>query len=140
MRRLLGLDYGGERIGVALSDESLTLASPHSVIRHKGWGPSARQVSQLMAQWDCEYLVLGLPRNMDGSLGSQAREVQGFGEQLTGLGLRVVYADERLSSVDAEEKLREGGRKGGDIKDRVDQAAAAVILQEHLDRLRKATI
>ena len=140
MKRLLGLDYGGERIGVAVSDESGTLASPHGVIRHKGWGPSSRQVGELAVRFDCEYVVLGLPRNMDGSLGGQALEAQGFGERLTELGLKVVYEDERLSSVDAEEKLREGGRRGGQIKDRVDQAAAAVILQEHLDRLRAASI
>lgn len=135
MKRLIGLDYGDERIGVAVSDATRTLASPHSVIRHQGWGPTAEKVSGLMDELGAEYIVIGLPRNMDDSLGSQAREVMGFAKRLTEKGIRVELVDERLSSVEAGEKLKESGLSAPESRKRIDQAAAALILQDYLDRL-----
>ncbi len=133
MRRLLGLDYGDARVGVAVSDGGRLLASPHSVIRHQGWGPTAEKVLRLMEELDAEYVVMGLPRNMDGSLGPQAREAEGFAGRLREKGVRVEFLDERLSSVEAQERLREGGHDARSGKLKVDQAAAAIILQEYLD-------
>lgn len=135
MKRLLGLDYGNERIGVAVSDETRLIASPHSLIRHHGWGPTAEKVALLMDELSAEYLVMGLPRNMDDSLGSQAQEVMGFARRLSEKGIRVELVDERLSSVEAEEKLRENGLNAQKRKSRIDQAAAALILQKYLDQL-----
>ncbi len=135
MKCLIGLDYGNERIGVAVSDGTRTLASPHSVIHHQGWGPTAEKVSGLMEELGAEYIVMGLPRNMDDSLGFQAREVMGFAKRLTEKGIRVELVDERLSSMEAGEKLRENGLKAPERKKLIDQAAAALILQEYLNRL-----
>jgi len=135
VKQLLGLDYGNERIGVAVSDETRTIASPHSVIRHQGWGPTAGKVALLMDELSAEYLVMGLPRNMDDSLGPQAREVMGFARRLNEKGIRVELIDERLSTVEAEEKLRENGLNAQERKKMIDQAAAALILQQYLDQL-----
>lgn len=132
--RLLGLDYGAARIGVALSDPSGRIASPHSVIRHIGWGPSARAVAQLVRENGCAYVVLGLPCHMDDHEGAQAREVRGFAEVLRKQGLRVEFQDERLTSQEAEDALREGGVPIRQSKGLVDQVAAALILQAWLDR------
>lgn len=133
--RLLGLDYGDKRIGVALGDTQGRLASPHGVFHHKGWGPDARRISALMQETGASGVVLGLPRNMDGSLGPQAREAKGLGERLEACGITVYYQDERLSSFEAEEALRKRGLDSRRIKDQVDQTAAAFILQRYLDSL-----
>lgn len=133
--RLLGLDYGAQRIGVAVADSQSRLARPHGVIRHKGWGPDARQVKALMEETGARAVVLGLPRNMDGSLGPQAREAQGFGERLVQEGVTVLYQDERLSSFEAEEAMRAAGLGSRRIREKVDQTAACVILERYLDSL-----
>ena len=136
MKRILGLDYGNQRIGVALSDPGCLIASPHSVLRHFGWGPTARSVRQLLEETGAEYIVLGLPYSMDGSLGDQAQEVLGFAGGLRQQGLRVELQDERLTSMEAEDSLRAGGKNWQQSKTLVDQVAAALILQAYLDAKR----
>jgi len=131
--KYLGLDYGAERIGVALSEGGAVW--PRGILRHKGWGPDVRQVKALMEQTGAQAVVLGLPRNMDGSLGCQARETQGFGERLRQEGVAVCYQDERLSSVEAEEALRAGGLDSRRIRGKVDETAACFILRRYLDSL-----
>ena len=133
MGRLMGLDVGLKRIGVALSDEGRRIASPHSVITHKGWGPDIRAIGEIYRANGCEGIVCGLPRNMDGSVGFQAKEVLLFGEQLEQNGYPVAYMDERLSTVEAESALIEDGMRRERRKDYVDKVAAAVILQRYLD-------
>lgn len=83
--KYLGLDYGAERIGVALSEGGAVW--PRGILRHKGWGPDVRQVKALMEQTGAQAVVLGLPRNMDGSLGPQAQETMGFGKRLEEAGI-----------------------------------------------------
>ncbi|HSK69543.1 MAG TPA: Holliday junction resolvase RuvX [Candidatus Limnocylindria bacterium] len=134
MGRLLGLDYGDRRVGVALSDPQGRLATPWGVIPHRGWGPTAREVLRLLRETGAEYVVLGLPRSMDDSLGAQAREAMGFAGRLRELGARVEYSDERLSTVEAGERLRALGLTARESRDKVDQSAAAIILQQYLDR------
>jgi len=132
--RLLGLDYGARRIGVALSDEGRRLARPHSLLHHRGWTPSARAVEDLLKQLDAEYVVLGLPYGMDDQVGSQAQEVLGFAEALRRRGIRVEMQDERLTSLEAGDILREQGHTWQRSKALVDQVAAALILQAYLDQ------
>lgn len=133
----MGVDYGEKRIGIAASDEGRLIATPHSVIRHGGWGPDIRAIKRLMTELDAAYVVLGLPRNADGSEGFQAREVRLFAGQLMASGVRVDFADERYTSIEAEEALIEGGLTRAERKKKVDQVAAALILQGYLDRQRE---
>jgi putative Holliday junction resolvase len=133
MGRVLCLDVGDRRIGVALSDETRLIASPHSVYERVGWGPDARHVKALMAQTGADLVVSGLPKNMDGTLGYQAQKVMDFCEMLRKSGVPVVFQDERLSTVSATDALIEGGMRREDRKGAVDKVAAAVILQAYLD-------
>lgn len=133
MKRLLGLDYGLKRIGVAVSDPSRRIASPHGVLTHRGWARTAGDVKALLHELDAAYVVLGLPYDMNGALGAQAREVQGFADALRRQGMAVDFQDERLSSVEAEESLKAAGKSAREAKALVDQVAAALILQAYLD-------
>ena len=131
--RILALDVGDRRIGIALSDETQLIATPHSVYTRVGWGPDVKHIQKLYNDNKAVLIVCGLPRNMDGSLGFQAEKVQSFAEQLIKAGLPVVFQDERLSTVSAHQALIEGGMRRDDRKGTVDKVAAAVILQTYLD-------
>jgi putative Holliday junction resolvase len=136
--RLLALDVGDVRIGVALSDESQTLASGLATLRSLGPRKDVQQVAALVREHGVGELVVGLPLRLDGSRGSQAEKVMAFVERLRRvLPVPVVTQDERLTSVEAGERLREAGVRGRARKARLDQAAACLILQERLDE-RKA--
>jgi len=133
--RHLGLDVGDRRIGVALSAEAATLASALTTLTRSGGRKDAALVAELARQHEVAAVVVGLPLNMDGTRGPQAEKVLGFVEGLRRrLGpVPVVTRDERLTTVEAEEKLREAGLGWKERKRVVDQAAAVVILQEYLD-------
>ena len=131
--RILALDVGDRRIGIALSDETQLIATPHSVYTRVGWGPDVKHIQKLYNDNQAVLVVCGLPRNMDGSVGFQAEKVQSFAEQLIKAGLPVVFQDERLSTVSAHQALIEGGMRRDDRKGTVDKVAAAVILQTYLD-------
>ena len=133
MSRVLGLDVGDRRIGVALSDERRLIASPLTVIQSVGWGPDSREILRLMREHGAELIVCGLPRNMDGSIGFQAEKVQRFMQVLTEQSVPVEWMDERLTTVSATQALIEGGVRREDRKRSVDKVAAAVILQAWLD-------
>ena len=135
-QRVLCLDVGEARIGVAVSDPSGTIATPVEVIRRVGWGPDTRRIRELCDRFETDQVLSGLPLNMDGSEGFQAEKVRQFCRQLEKQGLTVFYQDERLSTVAAEEALIEGGMDRAARKGTVDKVAAAVILQEWLDGRR----
>lgn len=132
--RVLGLDIGDVRIGTAVSDPGRTIATPAEVIRRIGWGPDVRKIAELCSRFDTREIVSGLPLNMDGSEGFQAGKVRAFCAQLEKAGFRVFFQDERLSTVAAEEALLEDNRSREERKQMVDKVAAALILQEWLDR------
>jgi putative Holliday junction resolvase len=135
----MALDVGDVRIGVALSDETETLASGLVTLKSVGPRKDAQALAALVREHDVGEVVVGLPLRLDGSLGSQAEKVLAFVERLRRvLRLPVVARDERLTSVEADERLAEAGVRRRDRKARIDQAAAALILQEHLDQ-RKAS-
>lgn len=135
--RLLALDVGDVRIGVAVSDESQTLASGLLTLRASGPRKDAQQVAALVREHAAGELVVGLPLRLDGSVGPQAEKVMRFVERLRRvLPVPVVTRDERLSSVAAGERLAEAGVRGRARKARLDQAAACLILQELLDERR----
>jgi putative Holliday junction resolvase len=139
--RVMALDVGDVRIGVALSDETGTLASGLVTLKAVGPRKDAQALAALAREHGVGEVVVGLPLRLDGSLGSQAEKVVAFAERLRRvLRLPVVTRDERLTSVAAGERLAEAGVKRRQRKARLDQAAATLILQEHLDERRAAAV
>ncbi len=104
--RIVALDIGDVRIGVAVSDPTRTIASPVDVINRVGWGPDTRAVKALCDRYETTQVLSGLPLNMDGSEGFQAKKVRDLCAQLEKAGLTVFFQDERLSTVTAEDALR----------------------------------
>ena len=134
--RIVALDVGDRRIGIAVCDELRIIASPHSVYTRVGFGPDVRHIKALCDQLGTRDVLCGLPRNMDGTVGFQAQKVQALAEQLENAGLNIFYQDERLTTVTAERALIEGGMHRQERRGTVDKVAAAVILQQYLDTLR----
>ncbi len=132
--RIVCLDIGDVRIGVAVSDPTGTIAVPAEVIRRIGWGPDTRKIRAVCDFYQTTHILSGLPLNMDGTEGFQAAKVRSFCEQLEKAGLHVEFLDERLSTVEAEDVLIEGGVSRSGRKQVVDKIAAAVILQQWLDQ------
>ena len=134
--KLVALDVGDVRIGIAVSDEMRLIATPHSVYKRVGYGPDVKHIKAICDEMGTRSVVCGLPRNMDGSIGPQAQKVLALAEQLELAGLHVIYQDERLTTVTAERALIEGGMHREERKGTVDKVAAAVILQQYLDLQR----
>ena len=130
--RVLAIDWGTKRIGIAISDTGGTLASPYSTLTNQQ-GNIIKQIQKIIEREEIRELVVGLPLNMDGTAGRSVELVTKFGEELKMLGLPIHFVDGRLSSFSAERMLREIGRKPSRKKELVDRAAAAVVLQEFLD-------
>ena len=130
--RIVALDIGDVRIGVAVSDPTRTIASPVGVITRVGWGPDTRKIKEICDRYATALVVSGLPLNMDGSEGFQAAKVRDLCAQLTKAGLTVVFQDERLSTVTAEDALLEGNISRAERKGKVDKVAAAIILEQYL--------
>ena len=130
--RLIGLDHGSRRIGVAIGDTETGLAFARPAVQRKSAEADVRAIGQLTRDEGAEMVVLGLPRNMDGTEGSQAAAARDFGELLAAIGLDIVLQDERLTTWQAVEQM--GPRRGRDRRSgELDSAAARVILQEYLD-------
>jgi putative pre-16S rRNA nuclease len=133
-RRILGIDLGRARIGVAVSDELGLLAHPVETI--PATSDSARRIAEIVREKDAERVVVGLPRHMNGSVGTGATEALAFAKKLEALlPCKVVTWDERLTTTAANRALRESGRKTRDSRGVVDQVAAQMILQSYLDSL-----
>ncbi|MBL8438439.1 MAG: Holliday junction resolvase RuvX [Zoogloeaceae bacterium] len=132
---LLGFDFGLARIGVATGELETGLANPLAVVAEASNDSRFAALADLVAQWQPVALVVGIPRHLDGDAHALTVRCERFARQLAGrFGLPVVPVDERLSSVEAEARLREaGGRSWQDRKARLDAAAAQVILQSFLD-------
>ncbi len=131
--RIVCLDIGDVRIGVAVSDPTGTIATPVEVIKRVGWGPDTRKVKDICDRYETIRILSGLPLNMDGTERFQAEKVRAFCAQLEKAGLNVIFQDERLSTVSAEDALIEGGVSRSGRKQVVDKVAASVILQQWLE-------
>ena len=132
--RYLGLDVGDKHIGVALSDETATLASGLDTIHRVGPRKDVKAIIDLVRRHDVGEVVVGLPRRLDGTIGTQAEKVLGYMEDLRGgVGVPVVPWDERLTTVMAHDTLIEAGMSRRDRKGVVDKVAAIIILQNYLD-------
>ena len=137
--RLLGLDVGDRTIGVALSDETATLASGLHTIRRADLKRDLRELAELARDREVATVVVGLPRSLNGSEGPQARKVLAFVEALqAAVKVPVVTWDERFTTVAAENALIEGGVSRERRKGLVDKVAAVLILQNYLDYRKTA--
>lgn len=135
--RYLGVDLGRARIGLALADDVLRHARPFRVVQRRGEVQDLAAIATAAREYEVERAVVGLPLNMDGSEGSAARLSREFAPKLAAaLGVPVELFDERLSTFEAETRLRERGISAKAARSRVDAEAAAVILQGWLDGRR----
>lgn len=138
--RLLGLDLGTKTIGLAVSDSAFTVASPLQTIRRTKFTADAAQLLQIIAEKQVGGLVLGLPRNMDGSEGPRAQSTRAFAQNMTGkCDLPIAFWDERLTSAEAERILIDQAdmtrKRRGEV---IDKMAASIILQNFMDFIRRA--
>ena len=136
MGKLLGLDHGDKRFGIALSDAGQLIATPRLLV--EGEVALWQALNSLVEEEEVEAVVIGLPLNMDGSEGPRARKVIEFSRVLEEkTGLPVHFHDERLSSFEAENALCEAGVYGEKRKSRVDMVAAQIILQGYLNQMNE---
>lgn len=140
--RIIGLDYGSKTVGVALSDALMLTAQPVETITRKEENKLRKtyaRIEEIIRQNDVEQIVVGLPKNMDGSIGERALLCQEFAANLERrTGLKVIMWDERLTTVAANDVLIECGVRRENRKAVIDQIAAAFILQEYLDYYKNA--
>jgi len=130
--RVIGLDHGSRRIGLAIGDSETGMAFARPALQRTKLAADLAAIQRLAADEDATTLVMGLPLNMDGSEGPQAQAARAFGKRLAASGLDVVFHDERLTSWQAAEQL--GPRRGRERRSgELDSAAARLILQEYLD-------
>ncbi len=136
MRALAGLDFGDKTIGVAVSDRMRSVATPLKTIRRTKFAADAAALLEIVAGREIGGLVLGLPRNMDGTEGPRAQSTRAFARNLSRLtDLPIGFWDERLSTVAAERALLEADTSRARRKEVIDAVAAGYILQGALDRL-----
>ncbi len=132
--RILALDHGTKRIGVAVSDETKTIAQPLEYIPAEPFADFLARLKALLVEKEVELVLVGLPRNMDGSYGPAAQKVEAFVAALkTAVTAPVKTWDERLTTAQANRILIQGGVRRGKRKEKVDQMAAAILLQSYLD-------
>jgi putative Holliday junction resolvase len=136
--RVLGLDLGDVRIGVAISDERRRLAVPLGTV-HTGAPADLKAIASLVREHGVTLVVVGHPLLLSGEAGVRARHAEAFAEALRGfLGMDVVLHDERLTTVEADRALREAGAGGRRRRRVVDRSAATILLQAYLDGLSRA--
>lgn len=134
--RIMGLDIGDKRIGVALSDPGEILASPFTIIERSDEEQNIAALIDIIRRYEVGKVIVGLPRSMDGTTGHQATKVEAFIEQVRGhTQVPIEFRDERLSTVSARRLVQSTGRKAKG-KPRYDAAAAAVVLQAYLEEQR----
>lgn len=133
--KIMSVDYGDVRTGVAFSDINETLASPYIVIKEKYQPKLIEKLCEIIEKENAKKIVIGLPRNMDGSYGYRTEECKNLGENLyNACGIPVVYQDERLTTVIAHDILSSNNVKGRKRKETVDAVSAVMILQSFLDK------
>ena len=135
MSRFLGIDYGTVRIGLALSDPTGILASPLPFLENQAPQQVTNALSELIQTHQIAGLVIGLPRNMDGTYGPSAQKVRDFIAQIQkSISLPVTQIDERLTTAQASKQLSGIGLNQKDLRKKVDSSSACLILQQYLDR------
>lgn len=134
--RILALDHGTRRIGVAVSDELKMIATPLEYIPAEPFADFLTRLKQIIHEKQVELILVGMPRNMDGSYGPAALKVEAFIAALnSAITVPIKTLDERLTTVQANRALIQGGVRRDKRKENVDKMAAAILLQSHLDSL-----
>lgn len=133
-QRVMALDIGDVRIGVAVSDPTRTIAQGICYIKRIGYTKDIAQIKEISQKYETNILVVGLPKLLSGKEGEQASKTRAFGTELTKHGFEVLYQDERLSSKSAENILISGDVNRQERKLNIDKIAAAIILQTWLDQ------
>ena len=135
--RIMGLDFGSKTVGVAISDELLTIAQPMEIVRRKEANKlrqTLARIEELIVEYEVEEIVLGLPLNMDDTEGERVALTKEFQEKLERrTGLPVYTWDERLTTVEADNAMMEAGIRRENRKEYVDKIAAALILQGYME-------
>ena len=132
--RILALDHGTKRIGVALSDETKTIAQPIEYIPAEPFAAFLERLKFLLREKEVDLILIGQPRNMDGSYGPAAQKVEAFvGVLKTAITVPIKMWDERLTSKMANRILIQGNVRREQRKEKVDKMAAAILLQSYLD-------
>ena len=135
MSRLLGIDYGTVRIGLALSDPTRTLASPLPFLENSSPSQVISTMAALIETHQITGLVIGMPRNMDGTYGPSAQKVRDFIAQIQkSISLPITPIDERLTTAQASKQLSGIGLNQKQLRKKVDSSSACLILQQYLDR------
>ncbi|WP_045219626.1 Holliday junction resolvase RuvX [Desulfonatronum thioautotrophicum] len=135
--RVLGIDYGTKRVGLALSDGLGLLAYPYATLERTTRERLFAELLTIVAKEDVRTIVLGLPKSLNGEETETTRQVRNFAQSLRRrTDLPVVFQDEAFSSQEAERQLRAGGRRGRKVTSVLDQQAAVVILSDYLERTR----
>lgn len=138
MKRILGIDFGERRMGLALSDSLGKMAWPFLTFDTKEDGDFLQRIEQLIEKENVGEIVLGMPRNMDGSIGKKGKEVLEFSKKLASrIKIPITFWDERLTTVESLRVLRDTGAKLHKHKKKVDTFSAAFILQGYLDSLKR---
>ena len=132
-QRIVALDVGDRRIGIAVSDPLGITAQPIETYTRIGYGPDVRRIAEIAKQYGTNRILCGLPRNMDGTQGFQVEKVREFAAKLEEQGLLIEYYDERMTTMLAENALLEANMRREDRKKKVDMIAATMILQSYLD-------
>ena len=136
MKRLLGLDIGNKTIGVSVSDPLGITAQGVTTIKRASKVEDVEALKALIDKYDVEKLIVGLPKNMNNTLGFQAKRTMNYADYLKeALNMEIVYVDERLTTTGAEAVLIEGGVRRENRKKHVDKLAATLILQMYLDQM-----
>ena len=132
-RRLLALDLGQKRVGVAVSDEQWITVRPLQALNRTSWKELLSAVSEIVRSFDAQSLVLGLPLQLDGAEGTAATEARRLAHNFElSLRIPVFLQDERLSSIEAESELRREGHSHQSLREAVDSRAAAIILRDFI--------
>jgi putative Holliday junction resolvase len=136
--RILALDHGTKRIGVAVSDELKMIAQPLEFIPAEPFADVLARLKEIILQKEVELILVGMPRNMDGSYGPAALKVREFAAVLKDkIAVPIQTWDERLTSAQAQRFLIQGGVRREQRKQKVDKTAAAILLQSYLDSLKR---
>lgn len=132
--RLMGVDYGDKRIGIALTDALQIIASPYEVYQNKGEDDAVNHICELIKSQNVSAVAFGLPLNMDGTEGERAAKHREVGARIQNQsGVQVHFVDERLTSAEAEELLIESGVRREKRKSVIDKIAAQIILQTYMN-------